>query len=81
MSGSARVWQQTQPSEAEPIGGTLIAAGILTALYGWLLVRRIIGEGPAREQEKQVARVLCFEAEIVLTVAGILFLVRYHANS
>jgi uncharacterized membrane protein YidH (DUF202 family) len=79
----ARVWRQTIPSEAEAFGGAMIAVGILTVLYGWLLVRHMLSEerGRSREQEKQVAQVLCFEAGIVITVAGICFLIRYYVSA
>jgi hypothetical protein len=72
------VWRQTISSEAESIGGCLIAAGVFSILYGRLFVGRMLSE--YGELEKQVSQILCFEVGIILTVAGILFMIRYYAT-
>jgi hypothetical protein len=61
------------------LGSILIVLGLLTVLYGWLLVGRMASE--YSELEKQVSQILSFEAGTVLTVAGIVFLVRYSLSS
>ena len=72
-------WHQTVSSEWEPLGSILIVIGLLTVLYGWLFVRPLASE--YSELEKQAAQILSFEAGTVLTVAGIVFLVRYSLSS
>jgi hypothetical protein len=60
----------------------MIGLGIFSILYGWLFVGRVLSGmwGMSGELEKQVSQVLCFEAGIILTVAGILFLIRNYAS-
>lgn len=75
-------WRQTIPSEAEALGGAMIALGIVSILYGWLFVGRVLRGiwDLSGELEKQVGQVLCFEAGTIFTVAGVLFLIRHYAS-
>jgi hypothetical protein len=75
----SQVWHQTISSEWEPLGSILIVLGLLTILYGWLFIGSVGSE--YSELEIQVSQIISFEAGTVLTVAGIVFLVRYSLSS
>lgn len=80
--GPIFLWRNTGPLEAEGLGACMIAIGLISILYGWLLVKRVLGGfwGIRSEQEKQVGQIACFEIGTVFTVAGIMFLIRHYLN-
>jgi hypothetical protein len=80
--GPIFLWRNTGPLQAEGLGVCMIAIGVISVLYGWLLVKRVLSGfwGIRSEQEKRIGQIACFEIGIIFAVAGILFLVRYYLN-